>query len=159
MGEVAESASSEQSSAPYWNSGNKSQPPSKFFKISGYVSTIITDDKMVYQSCPDCRRKVVDDMAGFRCENCNKVHTSSVPTYMLTAKLSDVSGSLFIQFPRDLGDSIMNGMSAKQLMEFKETHRDIEEVKELTRSFQFTVSPIPLNVIEIIATPSFVEGE
>jgi hypothetical protein len=39
---------------------------------------------------------------------------------MLTAKISDLSGSLYIQFPRELGDSIMNGKSAKEFQEFKE---------------------------------------
>jgi hypothetical protein len=112
MKEVVECTNSDVSSAPYWNSGNKQQNPVKFFKLSGYVSHIITDDKMFYLSCPDCRRKVIEDVTGYRCENCNKTQSRMIPTYMLTAKLSDVSGSLFIQFPRELGDPIMNGMTA-----------------------------------------------
>jgi hypothetical protein len=43
-----------------------------------------------------------------------------VPTYMLTAKLADSSGSLFVQFPRELGEPIMNGLSAKDFQDLKE---------------------------------------
>jgi len=31
---------------------------------------------------------------------------------MLSAVISDVSGNILVQFPRELGDQIMNGMSA-----------------------------------------------
>ncbi len=61
-----------------------------------------------------------DEPAGYRCEQCDKIHSTMIPTYMLTAKISDLSGSLYIQFPRELGDSIMNGKSAKEFQEFKE---------------------------------------
>lgn len=52
-----------------------SQPKAKFFKISGFVSHAKADDKFFYLSCPECRRKVVDDLGGYRCENCNKTFT------------------------------------------------------------------------------------
>ena len=80
----------------------------------------MTDDKMIYNACPDCRKKVQDMAAGYSCEHCNKVHTTMVPTYMMSAKVSDLSGSLFIQFPRELGDPIMAGMTAKEFLDFKE---------------------------------------
>jgi replication factor A1 len=92
---------------------------SKFYKISGFVQHVKTDDKMIYNACPDCNKKVQDEPAGYRCENCNKVHMTMVPTYMMTAKFSDLSGSIYIQFPRELGDPIM-GQSAKDFQEFKE---------------------------------------
>ena len=43
-----------------------------------------------------------------------------VPTYMLTAKVSDLSGSIYVQFPRELGEPVMGGMSAKEYQEFRE---------------------------------------
>lgn len=35
-----------------------------------------------------------------------------VPTYMLSAKVSDTSGSVYVSFPRELGEPIMNGKTA-----------------------------------------------
>ena len=53
-----------------------------------------------------------------------------VPTYMLSAKISDLSGSIYIQFPRELGDPIMGGMSAKDFRDFKEANsHDPEAVR------------------------------
>lgn len=75
---------------------------------------------MFYLSCPECRKKISDDTAGYRCESCNKVYSECVPTYMLTAKVTDVSGSVFVCFPKELADPIMNGMSASEFKHFKE---------------------------------------
>lgn len=77
---------------------------------------------MYYLACPDCKRKVCDEGTGFRCENCNKSFATCLPTYMLTAKLTDVSHGLFISFARELGDVIMNGMTATEFKDFKEAN-------------------------------------
>jgi len=83
----------------------------------------------MYDACPVCRKKVQDEPAGYRCENCNKIHSTRVPTYMLTAKISDLSGSIYIQFPRELGDQIM-GKSAEEFRDFKDTNaHDPEAVR------------------------------
>lgn len=55
-------------------------------------------------SCPDCRRKVVDDIDGYRCENCNKTHHQALPTYIMTAKVQDATGDMYVNFSRELGD-------------------------------------------------------
>lgn len=74
------------------------------FKINGYVSKMMNDERMFYLSCPDCRKKVTEDISGWRCESCGKVQHSNIPTYMLTAKIADVSGTIYVQFLRDMGD-------------------------------------------------------
>ena len=88
---------------------------------------MLTDDKMMYNACPDCRKKVLDEPAGYRCENCNKTHSRMIPTYMLSAKISDLSGSMYIQFARELGDVIMGGKSAGEFRDFKEANSDDPE--------------------------------
>mmetsp|Transcript_22973 Transcript_22973/g.17415 ORF Transcript_22973/g.17415 Transcript_22973/m.17415 type:complete len:108 (+) Transcript_22973:1237-1560(+) len=80
-----------------------SQGQTLLFKIRGYIQSIKVDDKMIYKACPDCSRKVFDEMNGYRCENCNKVQPTCNETYMLNAKLSDLSGSQYITFPKELG--------------------------------------------------------
>ena len=84
----------------------------KFYKISGFVRTIFNDDKIMYLSCPLCRKKVIEEQGKWRCEYCARTHDHNVPTYMLSALINDVSGSVMVQFPRELGDPIMNGTSA-----------------------------------------------
>ena len=43
---------------------------------------------------------------------------------MLSAVISDVSGNILVQFPRELGDQIMNGMSATEFKQLKESSSD-----------------------------------
>ena len=43
---------------------------------------------------------------------------------MLSALINDVSGSVLVQFPRELGDPIMNGKSAAEFKLLKEELKD-----------------------------------
>ena len=72
----------------------------KNYFVSAYVSLLRNDDKTYYLACPgeNCHKKVVEESIGWRCEACNKTYTSCVPTYMLTAKLADVSEALYVTF-------------------------------------------------------------
>ena len=75
---------------------------------------------MFYLACQVCKRKVFQMVDQYRCENCDKLHETNLPTYMLSALISDVSGNVMVQFPRELGDSIMNGKSATEFKEMKD---------------------------------------
>ena len=57
---------------------------------------------------------------------------SADPTYIMSAKIQDLSGDIYISFIRDLGDPIMNGLSAKDFLSYKESN-DPEEVKEFIK--------------------------
>ena len=91
---------------------------------------IFNDEKILYLSCPDCRKKVIEEDGHWRCETCDKLHSTNLPTYMLSALISDVSGNVMVQFPRELGDSIMNGMSASEFKEMKDDLTLRESIKE-----------------------------
>ena len=43
---------------------------------------------------------------------------------MLTAMIHDATGDVQVQFPRDLGDPIMNGQTAKEFKQFREEQSD-----------------------------------
>ncbi len=128
------------------HSFSSNQNLTKFYKISGFVKLIFNDDKIMYLSCPDCRKKVIEESDNkWKCEHCSKVHESNLPTYMLSALISDVSGSVMVQFPRELGDPIMGGMSAP---EFKQLKDDLKDQPEKLKSFflncAFKVRKVPL---------------
>ena len=48
---------------------------------------------------------------------------------MLSAVFADVSGNVIVQFPRELGDSIMGGLSASEFKQMKEEKTD-EQIKD-----------------------------
>ena len=59
---------------------------------------------------------------------------------MLTAKISDLSDQMFISFLSQIGEPIMNGLSAQQLMEIKEEQKDNPEaIKELFQQCNYKV--------------------
>ena len=41
-----------------------------FFFLNGYVSSIKSDQRMFYEACNNCNKKVIEDTGGYRCENC-----------------------------------------------------------------------------------------
>jgi methionyl-tRNA synthetase len=108
---------------------NDMDKPQIFF-LNGYVSRIKNDERMFYPACPNdnCRRKVTQDAGGYRCENCSKTYSSYNPTYMLQAKVSDFSDSIYVNFSREQGTFIM-GKDAKQFEQFKQSH-DSQQVDD-----------------------------
>ena len=99
------------------------------FYVSGYVAFMKNDDRTYYLACPECKRKVMEESCGWRCENCDKAMPSCVPTYMLNAKIADVSESLFVSFYRDEGTALM-GLRADKLRELKD-QGDIQVINEV----------------------------
>jgi len=111
---------------------------SQYYKISGHVSHIPFDEKMYYMACPQCRKKVIQEVDNrFKCEHCGKVYDSANPTYMVQGKFSDLSGSAYISFTRECGEAIV-GKSAAELHEMK-ANTDVEEVKDYINSNLFKV--------------------
>ena len=103
----------------------------------------MNEDKCYYLACPDCKKKVVEDSFGYRCENCQRNHSTVNASYILTAKISDFSGNLYVQFMQDAGDHVMNGNNAEQFRDFKE-NSDANEVKDFFQKCQFKVKIICL---------------
>jgi hypothetical protein len=52
------------------NSFSDKNSQTRFYKISGYVKMIFNDEKILYLSCPDCRKKVVEELGRWKCEHC-----------------------------------------------------------------------------------------
>lgn len=77
---------------------------------------------MIYLSCPKCRKKVIEDAPGlWRCENCCMTHDKNVPTYMISAVIADVSGQITVQFAREIGNHILDGLTASEFKNLKES--------------------------------------
>ena len=80
-------------------------------------------------ACPDCKKKVVEEHNGYRCESCAKLHQKANPTYNFSARISDYSGTAIASFLGDIGDEIM-GISASEFKTLKEKTGNSEEIKE-----------------------------
>ncbi|CAF0967358.1 unnamed protein product [Adineta ricciae] len=83
--------------------------------------TIIKKDSAVYMMCPErgCGKKVVDENNGtYRCEKCNKIYTNFEWAYMLSAEISDVTGSQWINIFRHEAEALL-GISADEFGNYR----------------------------------------
>ena len=81
-----------------------------FFFLNGFVSRIKNDDRIYYAACmsDNCRRKVVEENQGYKCEYCQKSFVTFRPTYMITAKITDFTDSIYVNFAREHGATLMS---------------------------------------------------
>lgn len=91
------------------------------------MSRIKNDERIFYPACPgdNCRRKVTEDAGGYRCENCGKTYTTFNPTFMITARISDFTDSIYVNFARDQGAALM-GMTAVEFKEYRENNSEAD---------------------------------
>ncbi|CAF1163449.1 unnamed protein product [Adineta ricciae] len=83
--------------------------------------TIIKKDSAVYMMCPEkgCGKKVVDENNGmYRCEKCNKNYTNFEWAYMLSAEISDATGSQWINIFCHEAEALL-GISAKKFGSYR----------------------------------------
>lgn len=80
-----------------------SETKEAFYYVDCVVAHVMSKDNFVYNACTECRKKVYKDIASgdWRCDRCNQTYEAAIPTYMLLAKLSDCSDSMFVNFYSD----------------------------------------------------------
>eukprot|EP01016_Furgasonia_blochmanni_P055645 TRINITY_DN9349_c0_g1_i2.p1 TRINITY_DN9349_c0_g1~~TRINITY_DN9349_c0_g1_i2.p1 ORF type:complete len:626 (+),score=89.93 TRINITY_DN9349_c0_g1_i2:134-2011(+) len=88
------------------------------------VITYVKTENPYYQACRVCHKKVVEEADGWRCENCGKVHKECITRYLLTAKITDSSGSMFVNVYDQAGIEIFE-RSASEIRAVKEAEGDL----------------------------------
>ena len=102
------------------------------YYVNAHVEMIRSDPKMVYMACPSCKKRMNEEDSGctsWRWERCDMVSPSPIPTYILSVKLTDSSGSLWIKIYGDSALPIMNNMTAdkfKQYLDISDESREQE---------------------------------
>jgi hypothetical protein len=76
----------------------------------------------------NCRRKVVEEAQGYRCEHCNKSFLSYRPTYMITAKVSDFTDSIYVNFAREHGAALM-GKKPHNSHFYRDERRGVQRIQ------------------------------
>ncbi|CAO3614372.1 unnamed protein product [Cunninghamella blakesleeana] len=89
-----------------------------YFTCRGTIAYIKTDN-IAYPSCFDCKKKVLQESDGWRCEKCQKTHDTPHWRYLLTYSIEDPTSHLFVNSFDDVGNALL-GMSANEVMTIKE---------------------------------------
>ncbi|OQR97456.1 replication protein A 70 kDa DNA-binding subunit [Thraustotheca clavata] len=97
-----------------------------YITVKGSVSFIKHDSGVSYQACIKCQKKVVPDVAqNYNCEKCQTVYASCENRYILSMVIQDATGSSWASAFNDQGKIIMQGKSADEIAELKDTNQDL----------------------------------
>ena len=103
---------------------------SAYITVNCFLQWVFTnennpDKQMFYMACKVCKKKVIDEHDGFRCERCDKNSQEAVPTYNFTVRVTDHTDSITLQCLGEVGQAFL-GMDAT---DFHAIHEDMEQVK------------------------------
>jgi len=65
-------------------------------------------------ACQTCKKKVTDEDQGYHCMSCDRMYKEANQCYIFQAKVCDYSGSIFVSFMGESGNSVL-GMEASEL--------------------------------------------
>lgn len=114
--------------------------PSLRYYINARVELIKNDSKMVYMACPLCKRKMTQEAAGgtHYCQHCDNHTEKPIPTYIITAKLTDGTGSLWTRIYGDNALPIMGNTPPEEM--HKMLQKEGEEANVEIRKFLNTLN-------------------
>jgi replication factor A1 len=108
------------------------------YVIECYLTFIAKADNMIYMACPEDKKKVQKEFGKgeWYCERCNKYYDKPVATYMVTAKLSDATGALFVSFYAEQAEQLFNGFTAEEFSHIQ-IHGTEDEVRDKINDFLY----------------------
>ncbi|CAI2387025.1 unnamed protein product [Moneuplotes crassus] len=105
------------------------------------LELIRSDERAVYEACPQCKKKVVKTLEGkYACERCETDFEEPKYTYMLSFKISDgftkdnAEGTKWCNCFGEQGQTLMGKITAKEY--YDKFHTDFDEKDELNCSVQ-----------------------
>ena len=115
-----------------------------FYKFLGTLSSLPLRDRNFYKACPECKKKVVEDGYGYKCESCNKNIDEPNLTYTLSLCFKDGTDQVWVDLFGALGEKLLN----KTAKEYSVMHEQGNEdelnkmIKAATfRKYLITVKP------------------
>eukprot|EP00117_Sycon_ciliatum_P047689 scpid61187/ scgid34036/ Replication protein A 70 kDa DNA-binding subunit; Replication factor A protein 1; Single-stranded DNA-binding protein len=98
-----------------------------------YFSTMATilylkKDNCLYQACPadDCKKKVLEDNGGYRCEKCDKTYPDFKYRLLLSCNVGDFSSNQWVTSFNEQAELFL-GKSAAELGELKSMEEEYDE--------------------------------
>lgn len=89
-----------------------------YFTCRGTIA-YIKPENVAYPSCIDCKKKVLQESEGWRCEKCQKTHDAPEWRYLLTLSIEDPTAHLFVNSFDEVGNTLI-GKTANEAMAIKD---------------------------------------
>ncbi|RUS18781.1 replication factor-A protein 1 [Endogone sp. FLAS-F59071] len=71
-----------------------------------------------YPACKDCKKKVIDEGNGWRCEKCQRTWPAPDHRYIMSLNVSDPTGAIWMSAFEEVGEKLL-GHSANEMMSLK----------------------------------------
>jgi hypothetical protein len=81
------------------------------------VGAIRTSGTLWYLSCPECRKKVAEEVKS-QCPHCQKFYENGKYRYLLSMELADGTGSVWVTAYDETAETILGGRTADELHTF-----------------------------------------
>ncbi|DBA02369.1 TPA: hypothetical protein N0F65_007188, partial [Lagenidium giganteum] len=99
-----------------------------YITVKGMINFIKHDTTFCYQACTKCQKKVMPDVAGnFTCVKCQTSYKTCENRYIMSVVLLDHTGNTWTTCFNDQGKVVMNGRTADEIAELKETNATLFE--------------------------------
>jgi replication factor A1 len=89
-----------------------------YFSFRGTVM-FIKSETFSYPACPECKKKVLMESNGWRCEKCQKTYPEPDHRYILSLSVEDATSQIYVSGFDDMGLSLLK-MSANELNKLKD---------------------------------------
>ncbi|KAI8639445.1 replication factor-A protein 1 [Parasitella parasitica] len=116
--------------------GNKAD----YFEFRGTV-VYIKSESCAYPACPECKKKMILESNGWRCEKCQKTFGSPDYRYILTMSVEDATSQIYCNAFDEPGNTLLK-MSANEIMALKESDAAAAQVafnRALFQTFNFKI--------------------
>lgn len=120
--------------------GLGSRDKNDYFSFRGTV-VLIKADNAAYPACPECKKKVMMEESGWRCEKCQKTYPAPDYRYILTCSVEDETSQIYVNGFDDLGRTLLQ-MDANEFMALKEENSTAAQQvvkKGLFETFNFKI--------------------
>lgn len=111
-----------------------------YFQFKGTV-VFIRSENPAYPACPECKKKVLMEENGWRCEKCQKTFPSPDYRYLITLSVEDATSQIFVSGFDELGNALLK-MSANELIALKDNDAHVAQqvfTRALFQTFNFKV--------------------
>lgn len=99
-----------------------------YITVKGTVNFIKHDTGIYYQACVKCQKKVVPDVAqNYSCEKCQTTYRNCENRYIMSVVILDHTGSTWTTCFNDQGKVVLNGRTADEISELRDTNTALFE--------------------------------
>ncbi|KAI8393889.1 putative replication factor-A protein 1 [Radiomyces spectabilis] len=93
-----------------------------YFTIKGTV-VYIRSENVAYPACPECKKKLVQEGASWRCEKCQKSLAEPHYRYILSVSVADTTAQTYMSTFDEIATALI-GMDANELQKLKDENLD-----------------------------------